>query len=170
MSNSMRFPAAFALHRLHSCAQRSSRAVRSSPASLIERGAMLGLVLSCIGAVPLLAQEVLHPSKNPEREAWRKAMVKIPLPKNGCFQASYPNKEWQEVPCSKAPLLTSGSSSWPDSSLSSSFLRSVGCLALPARASRSLPFRPRPSSPRSLPSISCTYEACTSEVRRNLVT
>lgn len=104
MSNNMRFPAAF---DLHSCAQRSGRSVRSSLARLIERAAMLGLVLSCIGAVPLLAQEVVqHPSKNPEREAWRKAMVKIPLPKNGCFQASYPNKEWQEVPCSKAPLLT----------------------------------------------------------------
>jgi hypothetical protein len=34
-----------------------------------------------------------------EREAWRKSMVRTPLPKNGCFKASFPNKAWQEVRC-----------------------------------------------------------------------
>ena len=33
------------------------------------------------------------------REQWRKEMARVPLPKNGCFNASYPNREWKEVPC-----------------------------------------------------------------------
>jgi hypothetical protein len=36
-------------------------------------------------------------------EAWRISMAQIPLPKKGSFEASYPNKEWREVPSAKAP-------------------------------------------------------------------
>jgi hypothetical protein len=36
-------------------------------------------------------------------EAWRISMARIPLPKKGCFEASYPGKEWREVPSAKAP-------------------------------------------------------------------
>ena len=36
-------------------------------------------------------------------EAWRVSMAQIPLPKKGCFEASYPSKEWREVPSAKAP-------------------------------------------------------------------
>lgn len=36
------------------------------------------------------------------REAWRKEMVRVPVPKKGCFKAFYPNKEWREVPCGPA--------------------------------------------------------------------
>jgi hypothetical protein len=39
------------------------------------------------------------------REAWRKSMARVRLPKKGCFKASYPNIEWQEVPCVKAPSI-----------------------------------------------------------------
>jgi hypothetical protein len=35
-------------------------------------------------------------------EAWRISMAQIPLPKKGCFEASYPSKEWREVPSTKA--------------------------------------------------------------------
>jgi hypothetical protein len=35
-------------------------------------------------------------------EAWRISMAKTPLPKKGCFEASYPSKEWREVPSAKA--------------------------------------------------------------------
>ena len=35
------------------------------------------------------------------RNAWRKSMAERPLPKNGCFTASYPNAAWQEVPCGR---------------------------------------------------------------------
>ena len=41
-------------------------------------------------------------------EAWRISMAQIPLPKKGSFEASYPSKEWREVPSAKArpyPLL-----------------------------------------------------------------
>jgi hypothetical protein len=33
------------------------------------------------------------------REQWQKAIAKVPMPKKGCFTASYPKQEWQEVPC-----------------------------------------------------------------------
>lgn len=36
-------------------------------------------------------------------EAWRKSMARTPLPKKGCFKASYPSTEWQEVACTTAP-------------------------------------------------------------------
>lgn len=37
------------------------------------------------------------------REDWRISMAQVPLPKKGCFESSYPSKEWQEVPCTTAP-------------------------------------------------------------------
>jgi hypothetical protein len=38
-------------------------------------------------------------SSEQDRQAWSAAMSQIPLPKNGCFTAAYPNLEWKEVPC-----------------------------------------------------------------------
>ena len=38
-----------------------------------------------------------------EREGWRKKMLRIPRPKNGCFTATYPETEWREVPCKEPP-------------------------------------------------------------------
>lgn len=35
-------------------------------------------------------------------KAWRISMMQIPLPKKGCFEASYPSKEWREIPSRKA--------------------------------------------------------------------
>jgi len=37
-------------------------------------------------------------------EAWRASMSRAPMPKKGCFKATYPNTEWQEVPCATPPL------------------------------------------------------------------
>jgi hypothetical protein len=31
-----------------------------------------------------------------KREVWHKAMSQIPLPKKGCFKATYPSRKWQE--------------------------------------------------------------------------
>jgi hypothetical protein len=47
------------------------------------------------------AQENTQPSSEEaaNREAWRKSMAQHPLPKKGCFKASYPNREWKEVAC-----------------------------------------------------------------------
>jgi hypothetical protein len=42
-------------------------------------------------------------AKSEGREAWRKSMERTPLPKKGCFNASYPSTEWKEVPCATAP-------------------------------------------------------------------
>ena len=37
------------------------------------------------------------------RGDWRDALATSPLPKKGCFESSYPNKRWREVPCTNAP-------------------------------------------------------------------
>jgi len=37
------------------------------------------------------------------RKDWRISMAEVPLPKKGCFESSYPRKEWKEVPCTTAP-------------------------------------------------------------------
>ncbi len=36
------------------------------------------------------------------RETWRRLMARTPFPKAGCYTSSYPNTQWQEVPCSTA--------------------------------------------------------------------
>jgi hypothetical protein len=35
------------------------------------------------------------------RKAWNAQMSRLPLPKNGCFTATYPNTEWREVQCGR---------------------------------------------------------------------
>jgi hypothetical protein len=37
------------------------------------------------------------------RAEWRDSLATNPLPKQGCFQSSYPGKQWREVPCVAAP-------------------------------------------------------------------
>jgi hypothetical protein len=37
------------------------------------------------------------------REDWDKAIARVPQPKKGCFKATYPRLEWQEVPCTTPP-------------------------------------------------------------------
>jgi len=44
-------------------------------------------------AAPLSAEELRL------RKEWQEAISKVPVPKKGCFSASYPEKEWKEVPC-----------------------------------------------------------------------
>ena len=38
-----------------------------------------------------------------KRKAWRENMAKTPTPKYGCFKSTYPNTQWEEVPCTTAP-------------------------------------------------------------------
>ena len=38
-----------------------------------------------------------------EQERWRKDILTLPRPKNGCFTAAYPDRQWREVPCTTAP-------------------------------------------------------------------
>jgi Bacterial Ig-like domain (group 3) len=43
----------------------------------------------------------LSPEEVEKRRAFNAEMARRPLPKNGCFHATYPNTEWQEVPCGR---------------------------------------------------------------------
>ena len=36
-------------------------------------------------------------------DAWRREIIQLPRPKKGCFQSSYPDMAWQEVPCTTPP-------------------------------------------------------------------
>ena len=50
-------------------------------------------------------------SKEQARKEWQKEIGKIPVPKKGCFTATYPDKQWKEVPCgppSKDPNTVGG--------------------------------------------------------------
>jgi Ricin-type beta-trefoil lectin domain-like len=48
------------------------------------------------------------PATARSREAWRKAMSKTPVPKEGCFKVSHPSMTWVEVPCTTAPNVPYG--------------------------------------------------------------
>jgi hypothetical protein len=37
------------------------------------------------------------------RSQWEKEIARIPVPKKGCFTATYPSKQWKEVPCVTPP-------------------------------------------------------------------
>jgi hypothetical protein len=39
------------------------------------------------------------PEEAAKRKAWNAEMSRRPVPKNGCFNATYPSTEWQEVQC-----------------------------------------------------------------------
>jgi hypothetical protein len=71
---------------------------------------VLRLLTTAILAVLLSACATAQPSPTvqPSPEAsqlreWRESMAETPLPKEGCFQTSYPSKEWQQVACVTAP-------------------------------------------------------------------
>lgn len=68
---------------------------------------LLCVGLTCIACIGLWAQapsnENLSPDELRLRDEWRVSMAQVPLPKRGCFQAAYPNKEWREVACKAAP-------------------------------------------------------------------
>jgi len=91
---------------------KSSRARRFTGAGIIFVASLLcGLFLSSAASLLLVAQASAQATTKaadeqapPEKwEAWRKSMVRRPLPKNGCFKASYPSTEWQEVSCVTPP-------------------------------------------------------------------
>ncbi|HLX83387.1 MAG TPA: hypothetical protein VKR59_05795 [Terriglobales bacterium] len=68
---------------------------------------LLCVGLACIACVPIWAQAPSNENLSPEelrlRDDWRVSLAQVPLPKKGCFQASYPGKEWREVACKAAP-------------------------------------------------------------------
>jgi hypothetical protein len=53
-----------------------------------------------------IAQQTTNPPSPEEakaRENWRISMAQVALPKRGCFQSTYPAREWNEVACTTAP-------------------------------------------------------------------
>lgn len=59
-------------------------------------------------APPVSKKENASSSSKPSMKklkSWRSSIMHVPLPKKGCFKAGYPKNEWQEVPCTKAPLV-----------------------------------------------------------------
>lgn len=50
--------------------------------------------------VPQLPAAVRLPEER-ERKAWNARMLKLPLPKTGCFSAAYPDVVWHEVQCGR---------------------------------------------------------------------
>jgi hypothetical protein len=84
---------------------------RSIAIALVLGGAVLAIRHSSLAtaaetvapsaAEPAAAPSEVKPSEQRAREAWRTEMSRRPLPKNGCFNANYPNPEWQEVSCGR---------------------------------------------------------------------
>lgn len=52
--------------------------------------------------VPAPSQAVTQPpAQTPD--AWRRAMLRAPLQKSGCFKSTYPSPVWEQIPCTPAP-------------------------------------------------------------------
>jgi hypothetical protein len=52
---------------------------------------------------PTPSREQLSTEEQRARDDWRIGIATIPLPKAGCFEASFPEREWTEVGCVAAP-------------------------------------------------------------------
>ena len=51
---------------------------------------------------PALAEAAGQPSAE-QRENWRQQLLTVPRPTNGCYTATYPERQWREVPCKTPP-------------------------------------------------------------------
>lgn len=69
------------------------------------------LLVALVAGMPVMGQEAPpegQPSAQEAAEAraraeWSSAMAKVPTPRQGCFTAAFPAREWREVPCGTAP-------------------------------------------------------------------
>lgn len=63
----------------------------------------VALLVTMVGFAGSLAaqarKEITSPAEVKARQAWAKTMHHTPAPKVGCFHASYPSTQWQEVQC-----------------------------------------------------------------------
>ncbi len=75
---------------------RSSKAARGY---VRVRGALFASLLCAVPSALMAQDPSPAPAQPGSREAWRESMSRSPLPGKGCFKASYPNTDWQEVPC-----------------------------------------------------------------------
>jgi hypothetical protein len=67
--------------------------------NLVLCGTTLGADVQAQAQAPAAAPQ----SDGKAREAWRAEMLRLPLPKNGCFTTSYPRAEWREIKCGPPP-------------------------------------------------------------------
>ena len=67
------------------------------------------LALAWFASVVCQAQrsESAASDSSSERQAWRESMRRAPVPGGGCFKASYPSTQWEEVQCEAAPAYRS---------------------------------------------------------------
>jgi hypothetical protein len=77
---------------------------------VIAAGLLSGLLTVHVGAAApepkataAVPTESLSPDEVKARRDWHEAMKQVPPPKKGCFQASYPDKQWKEVQCTTPP-------------------------------------------------------------------
>ena len=54
-------------------------------------------------AKPAPATENLSPEETKARRDWNESMKQVAPPKKGCFQATYPDRQWKEVQCTTPP-------------------------------------------------------------------
>jgi len=55
------------------------------------------------GAPTTIPSDTTKAPKTLSREVWQNEIARRPQPKKGCFKSTYPQLEWQEVPCATAP-------------------------------------------------------------------
>jgi len=70
------------------------------------RGVLLATMIGYAGSLAAqlpkeiaVAKEVVTPAEAQAREAWAKTMHHTSAPRVGCFHASYPSTQWEEVQC-----------------------------------------------------------------------
>jgi hypothetical protein len=63
--------------------------------------------LVVLGLVPAFALQAGDDTESQAREAWRATMHQTSAPAIGCFHASYPSTQWQQVECAPAPAYRS---------------------------------------------------------------
>lgn len=72
------------------------KSIRSPRGCIGVPGLVFCASLLCPGARPLMAQAPSRaPAQPGSQEAWHESMVRTPLPRKGCFKASYPSTDWQ---------------------------------------------------------------------------
>jgi hypothetical protein len=85
--------------------------VRIGLGVIVVVGQLSGLLSSRASSAQTEAAASKEPTSTAEaarREAWREEMARKPLPRKGCFNATYPKAEWQEAPCAAAPPYPQG--------------------------------------------------------------
>jgi hypothetical protein len=77
--------------------------VTINPTSLLTALAFTALQGATLLAVAGAAQAATPDVVARAQESWRASITQTPVPKEGCFRASFPDQTWHEVACSAAP-------------------------------------------------------------------